>query len=101
MDIVQAVENIRQHLETFAAEAKAKLEQELPVAAAFANAAASNPAFVALSSAVHLNAMPEVLQLAADYITKLDQTIGAAKAAGAAELQAQQAAAAAPAPPAA
>jgi hypothetical protein len=93
MDFMQAVDNIKQHLETFAAEAKAKLEQELPVIAEVATKTASNPAFDALASAVHLGQAPELLQALAGYITAAESALAASKAAGAAE--AQQAAAAA------
>jgi len=92
MDIVQAAENLRAHFETFAADAKAKLEQELPVVADVAARTASNPAFAALTAAVHLGDAPEVLATIADIITKTDAALGAAKAAGAAEAQAAAAA---------
>jgi hypothetical protein len=85
MDIVQAVENIKQHLEAVKADAEAKLEQDLPMIAGWAKAAAANPAIAALSAAVHLPEAPEVLASIADFITKADAALGAAKVQGAAE----------------
>jgi hypothetical protein len=96
MDLVQAVKNIEQHLEAVAADAKVKLEQDLPVLATWAQSASTNPAVAALSTAVHLPEVPEVLQVLADTITKIDAALGAAKAQGAA---AAEAAAAPPAEP--
>lgn len=97
MDIVQAAENLRNHFESLVRDAQAKLEQELPVVADVAQKTASNPAFAALTAAVHLGDAPEVLQSIADIITKADTALGAAKAAGVAEAQAAAAAAAQPA----
>jgi len=92
MDIMQAAEGLRQHFEAFAASAREKLEQELPVVADVAAKTAANPAFAAMAAAVHLGEAPEVLQVIADFITKTDAAIAAAKVAGAAEaLQAAQA----------
>lgn len=88
MDIMQAVAGIEQHFEAFVASAKEKIEQELPVLGDLAQKTASNPAFAALTAAVHLSEAPEVLQVIADMITKMDASIAAAKAAGAAEAQA-------------
>jgi hypothetical protein len=92
MDIVQAVENLRQHLEAVAADAKSKLEQDLPGLATWAQAASQNPAIAALSSAVHLPEAPEVLAVIADFVGKVDAALGAAKEAGAAQATAAQAA---------
>jgi hypothetical protein len=94
MDIAQAVQNIRQHLEAVKADVEAKLEQDLPGIESWAHAAASNPAVAALSAAVHLPEAPEVLAVLADAIAKIDAALGAAKAQGAAE----QSASANPAP---
>ena len=85
IDIVAAVENIRQHLEAVKADAEAKLVQDLPGLASWAQSAASNPAVAALSAAVHLPEVPEVLAALADFIAKADAALGAAKAQGAAE----------------
>lgn len=85
MDLNQAVENIRLHLEAVKADVVAKLEQDLPTIAGWAHAASQNPAVEALSVAVHLPEAPEVLAALADFITKADAAIGAAKAQGAAE----------------
>ena len=87
IDIVAAVENIRQHLEAVKADAEAKLVQDLPGLASWAQAASTNPAVAALSAAVHLPEAPEVLAALADFINKADAAIGAAKAQGAAEAQ--------------
>lgn len=99
MELVEAAENLRNHFETFIRDAQAKLEQELPVVASVAGKTASNPAFAALTSAVHLSEAPEALTSLADLITKWDTALGAAKAAGAAEERAAAAAAAQPAEP--
>jgi hypothetical protein len=85
MDLNQAVENIRLHLEAVKADVVAKLEQDLPTIAGWAHAASQNPAVEALSVAVHLPEAPEVLAALADFITKADAAIGAAKEAGAAQ----------------
>lgn len=95
MDIVQAAENLRNHFEAMVRDAQEKLEQELPVVADVATKTASNPAFAALTAAVHLGDAPEVLASLADVITKADTALGNAKAAGAAEAQAAAEAAAA------
>lgn len=87
MDIVQVVENIRQHLEAVAADAKSKLEQDLPGLQSWAQSAAANPAVAALSSAVHLPEAPAVLATLATLIGDVDAAIGAAKAKAAAEAQ--------------
>lgn len=91
MDIVEAVNGLKQHLEQFAESAKEKLEQELPVVADIASKTAANPAFQALAAAEHLSGAPELLQTIADIIVKADAALAASKAQGAAE--AQQAAA--------
>lgn len=91
MDIMQAVENIRQHLEAVAADAKRKLEEDLPGLQSWAQHAASNPAVAALSAAVHLPEAPTVLATLATLIGDLDAALGAAKETGAAQA-AQQAA---------
>ena len=83
MDIVQAVENIRQHLEAVAADARNKLEQDLPGLQSWAQHAASDPAAAALSSAVHLPEAPEVLAGLAAFIGAVDAALGAAKETGA------------------
>jgi hypothetical protein len=85
VDIIQAVENIRLHLEAVKADAIAKLEQDLPGLQSFAKAASENPAVAALSVAVHLPQAPEFLAVIADFIGKADAALGAAKAQGAAE----------------
>lgn len=92
MDVMQSVENIKTHLESFAHDAVAKLEQDLPVVADVASKTASNPVFAALAAAVHLNAAPEALATLAQMIQTMDAALGNAKAAGAAELEAQLAA---------
>lgn len=83
MNFIEAVEGIGQHLKTFATEAAAKVEQELPVVQELAQQAASNPAARALFSAVHLSAAPELLQALADTIAKIEDGLAAAHAAGA------------------
>lgn len=83
MDIVQAVENIRVHLEAVAADAKNKLEQDLPGLASWAQQAAANPAVAALSAAVHLPEAPTVLATLATLINDVDAALGAAKVTGA------------------
>lgn len=88
MGFIESVENIGQHLKTFAEDAALKIEQDLPVVAAAAQQMASNPAFAALADAAHLNAAPEMLAALAEWITKADSALAAAKAAGAAEAQA-------------
>jgi hypothetical protein len=87
MGFMESVQNIEQHLKTFAEDAAAKLEQDLPVVAGVASQLASNPAFAALSAAAHLNAAPELLASLADWIAKADAGLAAAKAQGAAEAQ--------------
>ena len=87
MDIVEAVNGLKQHLEQFAESAKEKLEQELPVVADIAGKTAANPAFAALAAAVHLGEAPELLQVIADVISKADAALAASKAQGAAEAQ--------------
>lgn len=84
-NFIEAMEAIGQHLRNFAAEAAAKVEQELPVAEQFARQAASNPAAIALFSTVHLQQAPELLQALADTITKIEAGLAAAHAAGAQE----------------
>jgi len=83
IDVMQAVDGLKQHLEAFAASAKEKLEQELPVIAGVASALAGNPVVAALAAAEHLNQVPEYLATFAELITKADQALGAAKAAAA------------------
>lgn len=83
MDIAQAVQNIRQHLEAVKADVEAKLEQDLPGLESWAHAASANPAVAALSAAVHLPEVPEVLQGLAAFIASVDAALGAAKAAAA------------------
>lgn len=83
MDIVQAVENIRQHLEAVKADVEAKLAQDLPQVQKWAQQAASNPAVAALSTAVHLPQAPAVLATLATLIGDLDAALGAAKETGA------------------
>jgi hypothetical protein len=96
MDIAEAVDGIRNHLENLIHEAQGQLETALPVVADVASKAASNPAFAALASAAHLGEAPEVLTTLADLITKWDTALGNAKAQGAAEARAAVAAAAQP-----
>jgi hypothetical protein len=88
MDPVQAVENIKNHLEQFIESAKAHLEQDLPEVASVAQAAATNPVIAALSAAVHLNEAPDVLASLASAITVLEAKLAAEHAAGVAEGQA-------------
>jgi len=89
VDIVQAVENIRQHLEAVVADAKAKLEDDLPHVQQWAQQAASNPAVAALAAAVHLPEAPAALEALAGFIGAVDMAIGNAKAAAAAAAAAQ------------
>jgi hypothetical protein len=100
IDIVAAVENIRQHLEAVAADARNKLEQDLPGLQVWAQHAASNPAVAALSAAVHLPEAPTVLATLATLIGDLDAALGAAKVTGA-QQAAEQAEQQAPEPAAA
>lgn len=83
VDILAAVENIRAHLEAVAADAKNKLEQDLPGLASWAQAASTNPAVAALSTAVHLPEAPSVLATLAVLIGDVDAALGAAKETGA------------------
>jgi len=102
MDIAQAVQNIRQHLEAVKADVEAKLEHDLPGIESWAHAASQNPAVAALSAAVHLPEAPEALAALASFIGAVDTAIGNAKAAAAAQAEAdQQAAQAADVPAAA
>jgi len=80
-----SVENIGQHLKSFAESAARVIEGDLPVVADAASQMASNPAFAALAAAAHLNAVPELLASLAEWIGKADAALAAAKAAGAAE----------------
>jgi len=97
MSLAEAWENIETHVKSFAESAEARITGDLPEVAKAVQEVSSNPVTVALSAAVHLPEAPEVLASIADFITKADAALGAAKAAGATE--AQQAAAAAPAEP--
>ncbi len=83
MDVMQAVANIKQHLEAAAADAKRKLEEDLPGLESWAQAASANPAVAALSAAVHLPEAPTVLATLATLIGDLDAALGAAKETGA------------------
>lgn len=96
MDITQAVEGLKQHLEAFAASAQEKLAEELPVLAAGAQQLAGNPVVAALASAVHINDAPDLLATIADIVTKADAALVAQHAAGTAEGQQQAAAASQP-----
>jgi hypothetical protein len=87
MEVIQAVENLRQHFEDFLTSAKEKVEQELPVVGNLAQQASANPAVTALLSAVHLGEAPELLAELAQTIIKIDVQRAAAKAAGAAAAQ--------------
>jgi len=89
MSLAEAWANIEQHIRASAESAAARVEQDLPVLAGFVSEAASNPVTVALAGAVHLPEAPEVLQVIADMITKADAALAAAKAAGAAQPQAE------------
>lgn len=95
MDVLQAVEGLKQHLEAFARSAAEKIEQELPVLGSFVQQAATNPVVIALANAEHLNGAPEYLQALATEIQKIDAFIGSEKAKSAADAQAQAADAAA------
>jgi hypothetical protein len=94
MSITEAWQNIENHLKADAESVAQRVEQDLPAVAKFLGDAAANPVTLALSNAVHLPEAPEILASIADFITKTDAALGAAKAAAAA-------AAAAPAEPAA
>lgn len=85
MDVLQAVEGIKQHIEQFARSAAEKLEQELPVVGNLAQQASGNPAIVALLNAVHLPEAPEYLEALAAEIGKIDQALADAKAKAAAD----------------
>jgi len=91
MDVLQAVESIGRHLKDFAEQAAAKVEQELPVVQQLAQQASANPAVAALLTAVHLPEAPEVLAELASTIAKIDEALGAAKAAVQAEAPADAA----------
>jgi hypothetical protein len=88
VNFIEAVEGIGQHLKTFAVEAAAKVEQELPMVQQLAQQASANPAVVALLSAVHLPEVPELLQALANEITQIEASLAAAKAQGAAAVPA-------------
>lgn len=87
MDIVQAFQNVEQHVRDFAASAGQVIERELPVVGKLAQQASSNPAMIALLSAVHLPEAPELLAALADTINKIEAGLAAAKEAGAASAQ--------------
>jgi len=97
MDLMQAVANLRQHLEAVKADTEKKLVEDLPGLESWVLSASQNPATKVLAEAVHLPAVPEVLQGLAGFLATVEAALGAAKAQGAAE--AQQAAAAQPAEP--
>ena len=99
MGVVESWDNLKQHVEAEFASVKARVEQDLPVIDKAVLDAANSPVTAALSAAVHLSEAPEVLAMIADFITKTDAALGAAKAAGAAEAG-QPPAEAAPADPA-
>lgn len=89
---------MKSRFESLATAFKQHLEQDLPALAGFATQAAANPVTVALANAVHLPDAPEVLEMLAGLVTKVDASLGEQKAAGAAEAQAAAAAPADPAP---
>lgn len=75
MDIGQAWLNVEQHIKAVAESAVARVEQDLPVVAKFLGDAANNPVLGALARAEHLNALPEALTLAANFIDGLEATL--------------------------
>jgi len=95
MSIAEDLDAMKQRFVQLEASVKQHLEQDLPALAGFATTAASNPVTVALANAVHLPDAPEVLEMLAGLVTKVDASLGEQKAAGVAE--AQQAAAQPPA----
>lgn len=88
MSLAEAWQNIEQHVKSVAESAAARIEGDLPAVAHFVQEASSNPVLLALAQAEHLNALPEGLTLAANFIQGLEASLAAAKAAGAAEAQA-------------
>lgn len=88
MSISEDIEAMKQRFGQLEASVKQHLEVDLPALAGFATQAASNPVVAALAAAVHLPEAPEVLEMLASLVTKVDASLGAAKAAGAAEAQA-------------
>jgi len=81
MSLADSWANIEQHVKSFAESAVARVEQDLPPVAKFFSEAASNPVLTALAKAENLNALPEALTLAANFIDGLEASIVAAKAA--------------------
>lgn len=89
MDLMQAVQNIRQHLEAVKADVETKLAEELPQVERWALAGSQNPAIAVLADAVHLPQAPEVLAELASFIGVVENALGAAKAAAAAQAPAE------------
>lgn len=81
MSLETAWQNIESHLKADAESVATRVEQDIPEVARFIQGASTNPVLVALSGAVHLPEAPEILASIADFITKTDAALGAAKAA--------------------
>lgn len=84
MSASQAVESIKEHFEAFVKSAEEKLEQDLPKVEETVTAAESNPVVQAVSAAVHLPEVPDLLSALASFVTVVDGALGKAKEAGAA-----------------
>lgn len=93
MSFAEAWSNIETHLKADAESVAQRVEQDLPAVASFIQGASANPVLIAISAAAHLPEAPEVLAVIADFIVKTDAALGAAKAAAAAAVPAEQPAA--------
>ena len=87
VSLIEAWQNIENHLKADAESVAQRVENDLPEVAKFLGDAAQNPVLLALGQAAHLTALPEGLTMVANFIQGVDASIAAAKAQGAAEAQ--------------